>query len=76
MYCRPNRKKIEAGQTLAIFYHRCRRKHGPRDFPLDVVWVCAICTKYHDTEQFPSLPGLKYVFREEEEETEALYTMA
>jgi hypothetical protein len=41
---------------------------------LDVVWVCAICTKYHATEQCPSLPGLK--FKEEEEETKSLYLMA
>jgi hypothetical protein len=60
-------KKIEAEQTLAIFCHRCRIKHGPRDFPLDVVRVCVICAKDHDTEQFPSLPGLKDVFREAEE---------
>jgi hypothetical protein len=69
-------KKIEAEQTLAIFFHRCRRKHGPRDFPLDVVQVCAICAKDHDTEQCPSLPGLKVVFREAEEETKSLYLMA
>jgi hypothetical protein len=69
-------KKTEAEQTLAIFFHRCRRKHGPRDCPLDVVRVCAICTKDHDTEQCPSLPGLKVVFREAEEETEPLYLMA
>jgi hypothetical protein len=56
-------KKIEAEQTLAIFFHRCRRKHGPRDFPLDVVQVCTICTKDHDMEQYPSLPRLKFVFR-------------
>jgi hypothetical protein len=62
-------KKIEAEQTLAIFFHRCRRKHGPRDFPLDVVRVCAIYTKDHDIEKFPSLTGLKVVFREAEEET-------
>jgi hypothetical protein len=69
-------KKTEAEQTLAIFFHRCRRKHGPRDCPLDVVRVCAICAKDHDTEQCPSLPGLKFVFREVEEETEPLYLMA
>jgi hypothetical protein len=69
-------KKTEVEQTLAIFFHRCRRKHGPRDFPLDVVRVCAICTKYHNTKQFPSLPGLKPFFREAEEETETLYMMA
>jgi hypothetical protein len=43
---------------------------------LDVVRVCAICAKDHDTEQCPSLPGLKVVFREAKEETEALYMMA
>jgi hypothetical protein len=69
-------KKIEAEKTLAIFCHRCRRKHGPRDCPLDVVWVCTIYTKDHDTEQCPSLPGLKFIFIEVEELTEPLYMMA
>ena len=61
-------KQAEAEQTLAIFFHRCRKKHGSRECPLDMVQVYVICTKYHDTEQCPSLPGLKYVFREAEEE--------
>jgi hypothetical protein len=69
-------KKVEAKQTLAIFFHRCKKKHGPREFPLDVVQVCAICAKDHDIEQCPSLPGLKVVFKEEEEETKPLYLMA
>jgi hypothetical protein len=59
-------KKMEAKQTLAIFFHRCRRKHGPRDFHLDVIRVFSICTKDHDTKQCPSLPRLKVVFGEEE----------
>jgi hypothetical protein len=59
-------KKIEVEQTLAIFFHNCRRKHGPRDFPLDVVRICTICAKDHDMEQFPLLPRLKVVFREPE----------
>jgi hypothetical protein len=42
-------KQAEAEQTLAIFFHRCRKKHGPREFPLDVVRVCAICAKDHAT---------------------------
>jgi hypothetical protein len=62
-------KQAEAEQTLAIFFHRCRKKHGPRECPLDVVRVCAICAKDHATEQCPSLLGLKVVFREAEEET-------
>jgi hypothetical protein len=61
-------KKVEIEQTLAIFFHRCRNKHGPRECPLDIVWVCAICAKDHDTEECPSLPGLKVVFKEVEEE--------
>jgi hypothetical protein len=69
-------KQAEEEQTLAIFFHRCRRKHGLREFPLDLVQVCAICAKDHATEKFPSLPGLKDVFREEEEEKEPLYLMA
>jgi hypothetical protein len=69
-------KKVEAEQTLAIFCHRCIKKHGPREFPLDVVWICAICTKDHDTEQCPSLFGLKFVFKEVEEETKPFYLMA
>jgi hypothetical protein len=69
-------KQAEAEQTLAIFFHRCRKKHGPRECPLDVVRVCAICAKDHATEQCPSLPGLKVVFREAEEETKPLYLMA
>jgi hypothetical protein len=43
---------------------------------LDVVRVCAICAKDHATEQCPSLPGLKVVFKEEEEETKPVYLMA
>ena len=59
-------KKVEAEQTLAIFFHRCRKKHGPRECPLDIVQVCTICTKDHDIDEFPSLPGLKVVFKEAE----------
>jgi hypothetical protein len=62
-------KQAEAEQTLAIFFHRCIKMHAPRECPLDVVWVCAICSNDHDMEKFPSLSGLKAVFRGEEEET-------
>jgi hypothetical protein len=69
-------KKVEAEQTLAIFFHRCRKKHNPRECPLDIFWVCVICAKDHDIEECPSLPGLKVVFKEAEEETKPLYLMA
>jgi len=69
-------KQAREEQSLAIFFHRCRKNHGPRECLLDVVWVFSICAKDHDTKQCPSLPGLKVVFREAEEETEPLYLMA
>jgi hypothetical protein len=43
---------------------------------LDVVRICAICAKDHATEQCPSLPILKVVFKEAEEETKPVYLMA
>jgi hypothetical protein len=69
-------KQAEAEQTLAIFFHRCRKKHGPRECPLDVVRVYAICAKDHAMEQFPSLPGLKLSLEKQKEETKPLYLMA
>jgi hypothetical protein len=68
-------EKVEAEQTLAIFFHRCRKKHGSRECLLDIVRVCAICTKDHDKKDFPSLLGLKVVFKEAEEEMKPLYLM-
>ena len=37
--------------------------------------MCAICTKDHATDQFPSLPRLKSFYKEAEEETEPVYLM-
>jgi len=46
-------KKVEAEQNLAIFYPRCRKKHNPKECPVDAVQVCAICTKDHSTKNCP-----------------------
>jgi len=40
-----------------------------------MVQTCAICTKNHDTEQCPSLPRLKAVFKDAEEEKKLVYLM-
>jgi hypothetical protein len=37
--------------------------------------MCAIYAKDHATKQFPSLPGLKAIFKEAEEETKPIYMM-
>jgi hypothetical protein len=69
-------RQAEEEQSLAIFFPWCRKKHSPRECPLDMVRTCAICAKDHATEQCPSLPGLKVIFKEAEEETEPVYLMA
>ena len=40
-----------------------------------MVQTYAICTKEHGTKNFPSLPQLKAVFKEVEEETEPIYLL-
>jgi hypothetical protein len=69
-------KQAEEEQSLAIFFPRCKRKHGLRDCPLDVVHICTIYAKDHATKKCPSLPRLKVFFKEEEEETKPVYLMA
>eukprot|EP00253_Pinus_taeda_P014007 PITA_14007 len=64
-------KQMEVEQNLAIFCPRCRKKHSHKECPLDTVQTCAICTRDHSTESCPSLPGLKAIYKEAEEEPEA-----
>lgn len=68
-------KQMEAEQNLAIFYPICRKKHSHKECPLDAVQTCAICTKYHSTESYPSLPGLKEVYKEAEEDPESVHLL-
>ena len=65
-------KQLEAEQNMAIFCPRCRKKHSHKECPLDKVQTCAICTKDHLTESCPSLPGLKAVYKEAEEEPKSV----
>ena len=66
-------KQMEVEQNLAIFCPRCKKKHSHKECPLDVVQTCAICTKDHLTESCPSLPKLKAIYKEAEEEPESVY---
>lgn len=68
-------KQAEAEKNLAIFCPRFRKKHSHKEFPLDAVQACAICTKDHSTESCPSLPGLKAIYKEAEEEPELVYLL-
>ena len=64
---------MEAEQNLAIFCPRCRKKHSHKLCPVDTVQTCAIYANDHLTESCPSLPGLKAVYKEAEEEPESVY---
>jgi len=65
-------KQTEVEQNLEIFCPRSRKKHSHKECPLDAVPVCAIRTKDHSTERCPSLPGLKAVYKEVEEEPDSV----
>lgn len=45
-------KQAKVEQNLAIFYPRCRKKHSHREFLLDTIQMCTICTKDHATKGF------------------------
>ena len=68
-------KQVEAKQNLVIFCPRCRKKHSHKECPLDMVQTCTLCTKDHATESCPSLPSLKAVYKEVEEDTEPVYLL-
>jgi hypothetical protein len=47
-----------------------------RECPLDNIEICGICEESHSTSNFPSLPGIKVVYRGEKEASSSLYAMA
>jgi len=69
------KKQAEAEAALAIFCSKCREKHPLWECPLDKVPVCTIFEKDHETQQCPSLPGIKVALQSTEEEAEAVYLM-
>lgn len=68
-------KQEEVEQNLAIFCPRCKKKHNHKECPLDAVQACAIRIKDHSMESYPSLPGLKAVYKEAEEDPEPVYLL-
>jgi hypothetical protein len=56
------KKQEEENATLTIFCHQCRKMHPPREYPLNNV-LCVIFVEDHDTESFPSLSRLKYIYK-------------
>lgn len=69
------KKQAEAEAALAILCSKCRERHPLRDCPLDKVPICTICEKDHETQQCPSLPGIKAALQSTKEGVEAMYLM-
>jgi hypothetical protein len=66
-------KQAELEQALCIFCLKCKKKHPPRECPLNSVQVCLICELNHATDQCPSLPGVKASMKVINEEAEVVY---
>lgn len=69
------KKQAEAEATLAFFCPKCRDKHPLRECLRDKIPICTLCEKDHETEQCPSLPGIKAALQPTEEEAEAVYLL-
>ena len=57
------RKQEEENVVLAIFCHQCRRKHPEKECPLNVIEIYGLCIEDHPTNECPSLPRLKAIFK-------------
>ena len=64
------KKKVEAEASLSIFCSQCRDKHPLRECPLDIKPICTICDRDHDTQNCPSLLGIKETLQPTDEEAE------
>jgi hypothetical protein len=73
LYIKKKHAEVEA--ALSIFYPQCRDKHPKRECPFDRKPICTICDKDHDTQNCPSLPGIKAALQPTDEEAEAVYLM-
>jgi hypothetical protein len=69
------KKQAETEVALSIFCSKCKDKHPRRECPLDKKPICTICDKDHETQQCPSLPGIKVALQPTDEEAEAVYLL-
>jgi hypothetical protein len=69
------KKQVEAEAALSIFCPQCRDNHPKRECPLDRKPICTICDKDHDTQNCPTLPGIKATLQPTDEEAEVVYLM-
>jgi hypothetical protein len=69
------KKQAEVKVALTIFCSQCIDKHPRRECPLDKNPICTICDKDHETQQCPSLLGIKAALQPTDEEAEAVYLL-
>ena len=58
-----NIKKKFEDEALTIFCSQCKKKHPIKKSPLNSISVCGVCAEDHTTEDYPSLPGLKSIYK-------------
>ena len=58
-----NIKKKFEDEALAILCSHCEKKHPIKNCPLNEISVCGVCTKNHETDDCPSLPGLQPIYK-------------
>ena len=56
-------KEEEAERALPIFFLRCTKIRPRNEWPLNVIEVFLGCEDNHSTNNFPSLPYLKFVYQ-------------
>ena len=57
-------RQEEEDRDLNICFPKCRKRHPLKRYPLDKVETCLLCDQDHPTKDFPSLPGLKAIYKE------------
>jgi hypothetical protein len=58
------KKKQQEEATLAIFFHRCRKKpNSKKQCPLNVIEIYGLCTLEHPTSECPTLLELQAMYR-------------
>ena len=64
-----NIKKKFKDKALTIFCSRYKKRHPLKNYPLNVVSLCGLYAEDHETDSFPSLPGLQAIYKGASEST-------
>ena len=57
------KRKDEERAAMSILCPICRTKHPQREFPLNNISICHICTEEHPTDNCPSFLGLQAIYK-------------